>query len=76
MGYSMLTDTYDCDFCGVYMKWDESNTLHGEMWRCEKCGKNFCSLCFKTAHGTANYKTMMQDYEYILCPDCFPKYKP
>ena len=76
MAYSMTDDTYDCDFCGVTMKWDESDPLHGDMWSCEICGKTFCSLCFKTVHGDANYKTMMQEYDKIMCPDCFPKYKP
>lgn len=76
MAYNLTDDTYECGFCGVTMKWDESDPRHGDMWGCEVCGKNFCSLCFKTAHGLRNYETVMQDYNEIVCPECFPKYKP
>ena len=76
MAYNMQDNTYDCDFCGVTMKWDETDDHHGTMWQCNYCGKTFCSLCFKTALGSENYETMLQDYNEVICHECFPKYNP
>ena len=46
-----------------------------EVWGCEKCGQVFCSKCFIDRYGFASYMEMMQDFDLILCPDCYEKEK-
>lgn len=60
-----------CEFCGFSEGWGETDTVHGDIWSCEVCGKTFCSKCFIDRFGTKKYLDMMQSGEYIRCPDCF-----
>ena len=64
---------YTCEFCGFSEGWEETDTVHGDMWSCEVCGKIFCSKCFKNACGDEKYNEMMQSGEYVRCPQCFEK---
>lgn len=73
MAYHSEDNTYSCDFCGFQNGWDESDALHGELWGCEKCGRVFCSKCFADKHGHKQYMDMMQENNFILCPDCWEK---
>ena len=73
--FDMSTDTYTCDFCEFEMQWDGHDEVHGEVWGCEKCGQVFCSKCFIDRYGFAAYMEMMQDFDLILCPDCYEKEK-
>lgn len=73
MAYSVARDIYTCDICGFEMKWDGHDEVHGDMWGCEKCGSTFCSKCFKDKYGEKAYQSMMQDFDLILCPDCYEK---
>lgn len=66
-------EIYECEFCGHKMKWDESDATHGEIWGCEMCGKAFCTKCFAERFGFDRYMEMMQDGDYILCPECEEK---
>lgn len=67
----METDTYVCNLCGVEMKWEETDEVHGDIWGCEKCGSVFCSKCFIERHGRKNYDLMMRGYGLIYCPSCW-----
>lgn len=71
--YEMSTDLYTCDFCGVQMKWNESTETDGTMYGCEKCGREFCSRCFKKAHGSKKFDEMLSNEAEILCPACYAK---
>lgn len=73
MAYNMNRDTYTCDFCEFDIAWNTTDKIHGEMWGCEKCGKNFCSKCFEDRFGYKRYMNMMQDSDEIYCPDCYEK---
>ena len=37
--YNIEADTYTCDFCGFEMEWDATAEKHGELWGCEKWGR-------------------------------------
>lgn len=69
--YNMGADTYTCEYCEAEMKWDAHDDIHGDMWGCERCGKNFCSKCFIERHGQNEYMKMMQGCDLIFCPDCY-----
>ena len=69
--YEMSTDVYECDFCGVRMKWDEKTKTHGYLYGCEKCGREFCSRCFKKAHGRKKFDQMLSEEAKVLCPACY-----
>ena len=71
----MSTDLYTCDFCGVQMKWDESKERSGTMYGCEKCGREFCSRCFKKYLGNEKFDDMLADEEKVLCPSCYAEKK-
>lgn len=75
MTYNMESNTYACDICGVEMKWDASDDVHGEMWGCEKCGDAFCSKCFIDRHGRGEYMKMMKHSDLIYCPSCWERQK-
>lgn len=70
MGYILAKDSYECDFCGVEISWEETHPTRGDMWGCEKCGKTFCSQCLKDRIGENGYDRIMRDNDLILCPDC------
>lgn len=73
MAYSMEKDTYTCDFCGMELKWNETDERRGTMWGCEKCEKHFCSACFQEMFGFPKYQAMMQNSPLVLCPNCYAK---
>ena len=73
--YEMSTDLYTCDFCGVQMKWNESKEGYGTMYGCEKCGREFCSRCFKKYLGNEKFVDMLADEEKVLCPSCYAEKK-
>ena len=73
MSYNMRNDAYSCDYCGFEIKWDDSDDVHGEMWGCEECGATFCSKCFIDRFGPSSYVEMMQNFDLIMCPDCYYK---
>ncbi len=64
------TDKYICDFCGAELGWEEHTDIHGEIWSCEVCGKNFCSQCLRGAIGREDYVKLMQSGGLIKCPHC------
>lgn len=41
MAYSIKNDSYTCDFCNFEMGWEQKDDVHGEMWGCEKCRRQF-----------------------------------
>ena len=67
-------DLYACDFCGVEIKWDGKDDVHGEIWGCEECGSTFCSKCLKDAVGESGYWKIIREYDRILCPTCAKKH--
>lgn len=69
--YEMSTDVYECDFCGVRMKWDEKTKTHGYLYGCEQCGRNFCGRCFKKYLGDERFDDMLIEEEKALCPSCY-----
>ena len=71
MAYHMDTNTYECDWCGAEMGWNERNGDQGTMWECECCEKHFCSKCFIHSHGEIAYENMMQIDEKVYCPKCW-----
>nr|DAH88766.1 MAG TPA: zinc-ribbon domain protein [Caudoviricetes sp.] len=71
MAYHIEDDTYSCDCCGFRNKWDASDSTHGELWGCEKCGNTFCSKCFIDKFGSKEYMNMMQGSNQIYCPNCW-----
>lgn len=71
--YEMSTDMCTCDFCGVRMKFDETSETHGNMFGCEKCGREFCSRCFKKAYGNKKFDKMLTEEAEVLCPACYAK---
>ena len=66
---------YECDFCDFAEAWDDSDNAHGEMWGCDHCERIFCSKCFQDRYGIQRYMEMMQDWDLIVCPDCYEKVK-
>lgn len=71
--YLLNRDAYVCDECSAEMKWDETDTTHGTMWECEKCGRNFCSKCFVDRCGEQAFTCMLKKSDIVLCHDCFTK---
>ena len=71
--YAMTSDLYECDFCGVQMKWDETDPVHGNMWECEKCGAHFCERCFEDRFGIVSFHKMLRDENEVHCPGCWEK---
>ena len=59
--YLMGSDEYECDICGFREKWDAHDDHRGDMWECERCGKHFCTNCFKKACGEENFRKMLSD---------------
>lgn len=71
--YTMTSDLCKCVICGVQMKWDETDDVHGNMWECEKCGDLFCERCFDDMFGIVSFHKMLWDEEKVLCPRCREK---
>lgn len=69
--YLMDIDLYECDFCGIEMKWDDVHPKNGIMWGCEKCGRDFCKKCFCDKHGFDGYSEMLHFPNKVLCPECW-----
>ena len=71
--YRMSKDTYNCDICGVEVKWDGHDEKKGTIWECERCGTHFCTDCFVKAEGQEAFDWMMKDSPRVLCPECYKK---
>lgn len=64
-------NTCTCKLCGFTMPWESHDYIHGDMWECDMCGKNFCTNCFVSDLGRKKFDKMWRGEGYILCPDCF-----
>lgn len=69
--YLMGRDEYECDICGFREKWDAHDDHRGDMWECERCGKHFCTNCFKKACGEEDFRKMLSETDNVLCPECW-----
>lgn len=69
--YLMGSDEYECDICGFREKWDAHDDHRGDMWECERCGKHFCTNCFKKACGEEDFRKMLSETDNVLCPECW-----
>lgn len=76
--YLMSTDLYECDFCGLQLKWDQKDERKGSIWECEKCGKHFCQQCFIDKHGNNIWQQNLEgalsgpdETSLLLCPSCY-----
>lgn len=69
--YLMGRDEYECDICGFREKWDAHDDHRGDMWECERCGKHFCTNCFKQACGEEDFRKMLSETDNVLCPECW-----
>lgn len=69
-----MSEKVRCEICGFEGDWEDSDSVHGTMWGCDRCDKFFCAKCFIDKLGKDSYKNMLRtstgDYE-ILCPDCY-----
>lgn len=73
--YHVGKELYTCDFCGIALKWDETDDQNGDMWGCERCGAEFCTKCFVDRHGRQAFDMMLRDHDLVLCPDCWKEEK-
>lgn len=69
--YLMNSDLYECDICGFKEKWDAHDDRRGDLWECERCGKHFCTNCFKKACGEEDFRKMLSETDNVLCPECW-----
>ena len=69
--YLMNDDQYECDICGLREKWDAHDDRRGDLWECERCGKHFCTNCFKKACGEEDFRKMLSETDNVLCPECW-----
>ena len=69
--YLMGSDEYECDICGFRGKWDAHDDHRGDLWECERCGKHFCTNCFKKACGEEDFRKMLSETDNVLCPECW-----
>lgn len=69
--YLMGSDEYECDLCGFREKWDAHDDRRGDLWECERCGKHFCTNCFKKACGEESFRKMLSETDNVLCPECW-----
>ena len=73
--YLMNSDLYECDICGFKEKWDAHDDRRGDLWECERCGKHFCTNCFKKACGEEDFRKMLSETDNVLCPECWNSQK-
>lgn len=73
--YLMNSDLYECDLCGFKEKWDAHDDRRGDLWECERCGKHFCTNCFKKACGEEDFRKMLSETDNVLCPECWNSQK-
>jgi hypothetical protein len=61
--------TVQCYMCGYdgYRSRDDIGKL---FWRCEKCGRTFCSKCYIDKLGEAAYWGMIGGRTQTFCPQC------
>lgn len=71
--YTMKRGIYICDICGCELEWDDGDDVHGTMWGCERCGKDFCSKCFIDQCCRKDFDDMLHKSDKVLCPDCYGK---
>lgn len=69
--YMMNNDQYECDICGFRGKWDAHDDRRGNLWECERCGKHFCTNCFKKACGEEDFRKMLSETDNVFCPECW-----
>lgn len=69
--YLMNNDQYECDICGFRGKWDAHDDRRGDLWECERCGKHFCTNCFKKACGEEDFRKMLSETDNVFCPECW-----
>lgn len=80
--YSMERNIYTCDLCGFEEPvLDGTDDLHGSMWECEECGKDFCEKCFTDRWGRKAWDTMLRDgligsfeTSKVMCPGCYGEF--
>lgn len=67
-----MSETVRCEICGFEGDWEDSDSVHGTMWGCDRCDKFFCEKCFIDKLGKDSYMNMVSaDNDEILCPDCY-----
>lgn len=73
--YNMARNTYECDYCGTEMRFDERDDIHGVLWGCEACETTWCTKCFIDRHGLTAYEKMLRENDRIYCPSCYEQHK-
>lgn len=75
MAYHIETDIHTCAVCGSALSWDAADDVHGTVWNCEECGRDFCSKCFIDKFGCTEYEEMIRNSNLVYCPGCWGKHR-
>lgn len=68
-----MSTFYKCYICNEPIDWENGDEEKGNLWGCEKCGREFCEACFTEQCGVESFfDTLCADGDKeVLCPDCY-----